>query len=497
MIDSILPRLSTVTVLLLVIMFTAILYLEHANQRSTERGDILQRELTTASEVINKMRQQLHATKEALVLSETDLILEKGTVEEYKNEIAELNELQEEERSESCSLGGGDSDSETKCNIDDRWKPSNAQEQLQYNLFARYAELHGKIMDNDPSVEQKYVLFRQETSGLGNTITAFISSFMLALLTDRAIILESHSILSLYDPPPYLKLRESQIKGSYGSKTTFTQVGGFAEMGGGGPKSQWFEWISCADLKETLAEHQTIEVVSNQYYAPLLINNPHYIEFFMKTFGKDVYGPFYRFILNNVKPHLVSKVNAFKEKYYKDNFIVGMHMRREYLNPKRASMFWPCADMLSPTIDNEDGIILNGRLIKKVYWYVATDSSFASEAKRKYGDKIITYADFQSESGDVLRAMDYFLVGDADEIIATSGSTFSDIMFARTGKVPHQVTEVNTCYKNVHNQPCYFFWKGVLDTSCYPNGYDDLFRNPMMINQRNCYTNFQHGADHM
>lgn len=41
-------------------------------------------------------------------------------------------------------------------------------------------------------------------------------------------------------------------------------------------------------------KERVIEISSNQWYAPLLINNPNHREFFVKTFGKDVFGPVFR-----------------------------------------------------------------------------------------------------------------------------------------------------------------------------------------------------------
>lgn len=43
-------------------------------------------------------------------------------------------------------------------------------------------------------------------------------------------------------------------------------------------------------------------------------------------------------------------------------------------------------------------------------------------------------------------------LGECDDIIATTGSTFSDIAYARTSKLPLKVSEVLMCFRYQFNK---------------------------------------------
>jgi hypothetical protein len=80
-----------------------------------------------------------------------------------------------------------------------------------------------------------------------------------------------------------------------------------------------------------------------------------------------------------------------------------------------------------------------------------------------------------------------FIAAQADELIVTAGSTFSDLIFAHVGKLAHTVMDIGTCYKNVHSEPCYFYWREA--TSCNKDvNISEVLYHPFMLNAMNCYT---------
>lgn len=115
-----------------------------------------------------------------------------------------------------------------------------------------------------------------------------------------------------------------------------------------------YDLTACKNVEKELAGYSVIEISSNQYFVPLIMNNPHYKEQLQKTFGKDVFGPLFRFLL---KPndHVATRLDNFKKTHFKDYFVIGIHMRREYLrtrpHPLALEVFFRCAQQMTPNID--------------------------------------------------------------------------------------------------------------------------------------------------
>ena len=85
------------------------------------------------------------------------------------------------------------------------------------------------------------------------------------------------------------------------------------------------------------------------------------------------------------------------------------------------------------------------------------------------------------------RFLDMFIASQANELIVTAGSTFSDLIFATSGKLAHTVMDIGTCYRNVHSEPCYFYWREAPTCNANVNTSENLY-HPFMLNSMNCYT---------
>lgn len=151
-----------------------------------------------------------------------------------------------------------------------------------------------------------------------------------------------------------------------------------------------------------------LRVSSNQYYAALIINNPHYRDFFKQTFGKDVFGPVFRYFF---KPEalLQKKIDSYLQNQFKGHYVIGIHMRQEYVRtrpyPLVMDVFFKCAEMNTPANVSAK-------------YFIATDSGqYLQDAINYFGkDKII--------QGDSSAGLDLFLLGECDDMVVTTGSTF-------------------------------------------------------------------------
>mgnify|MGYP002393458910 CR=1 FL=1 len=55
-------------------------------------------------------------------------------------------------------------------------------------IFEQYQELHRRILNDTPYDKQRFLYFTASDSGLGNRMQALTSAFLVALLTDRALV---------------------------------------------------------------------------------------------------------------------------------------------------------------------------------------------------------------------------------------------------------------------------------------------------------------------
>eukprot|EP01114_Cavostelium_apophysatum_P016530 TRINITY_DN4722_c0_g1_i1.p1 TRINITY_DN4722_c0_g1~~TRINITY_DN4722_c0_g1_i1.p1 ORF type:complete len:572 (-),score=140.38 TRINITY_DN4722_c0_g1_i1:113-1828(-) len=382
------------------------------------------------------------------------------------------------------------------------------EERLMKEMFDRYSELHHEILhpsltekkgkngsvisSNDKSpTKRRFILVRPSPSGLGNEVESAMSALILGIVTDRAVLIQN-SVSEVWESVPKEEGGVDLFAGIYEdsgleglSRKEFSMVGGVDDC----PTVPLFEICACKNLSTApgFSEFDVIVLTSNQYFAPLIQNNPHYRDMFARVFGRDIFGPIFRRFFR-ARQEFSDKIEKFKSEHqFDDRYVIGIHMREEYIHtrpqPIAVDEFFLCALQATPS---------QYRNITR--YYVATDKSEYIEAgKRILGEnKILT--------GDGSRGMDILMVGEGDDVIATTGSTFSDIAFASHSKLPLKVTEVLLCMRDVQSQPCFFFFKHALQkASCYPK--DDkyslsLYRNPIFLNTRNCYHNFQWGEDH-
>lgn len=354
------------------------------------------------------------------------------------------------------------------------------------HLLQSYIELHNSILTKYhlSKTPQKFLIFKNETSGFGNTVTAFISTFFLALASKRALLLKMPTLENVFQINPKLNLTipDSLLSSINSEKViSFVHVGGYENMGGSPPGSHWYNSLACNDLSEVYSDQPLIEVVSNQYFASLIINNPHHQETFLSNFHFNAF--FYQAFsfLFTLKPSIQQIVDNIVSSYLSGHFSIGIHIRKEFLTTAKLYTFWSCAKqiMISKAPSNQ-----------QVRFYIATDSP-KEDIMEIFDSDIIFLDDIRPKLDEQTKKMvDLYVVGACDQLLVTAGSTFSDIIFARTGKLPWKVTNVNTCEQFPHSEPCYFYWKDALESSCYTeeNYYKSLIQNPTNLNSGNCYT---------
>jgi len=310
---------------------------------------------------------------------------------------------------------------------------------------------------------------------------------MFALLTNRAILIgRATTIHHMYDPP--------SLPGLF-ADFPFVNTKNINFVGGGdksdGPGTPFMNSLVCGNISQW-DEYTAIYFVTNQYLGAPLLNNPHYKTFFSDMFGVDVFGPLFNFLFVP-KPHYLAAAQDLKEKYFDGNYVVGMHLRKEYIKTVlNQGVFWRCAQLISMQSSYPPE--------KRKFYVASDDNDFVHEATSYLGAQALTANSLtDSKDSNLFVMLDILLVGASDELIMTPHSTFSQIIYGAVGKLPWFVTEVNTCVKQPHTNPCYFYLSETLKQSpCVMevNDENNLQHTLLFLNQRNCYTNYQWGVDH-
>lgn len=91
--------------------------------------------------------------------------------------------------------------------------------------------------------------------------------------------------------------------------------------------------------------------------------------------------------------------------------------------------------------------------------------------------------DRETVSGVQNALLEIYLLGEADAMIKSPYSSFSDISYSRTSLVPYKVGRDGQCLKTLSSQPCFYYYFGLFDLKCF---------NPSMIvsemtNQEDCF----------
>lgn len=137
----------------------------------------------------------------------------------------------------------------------------------------------------------------------------------------------------------------------------------------------------------------------------------------------------------------------------------------------------------------------------QVVYFLATDYiPSRREASQRIGQGLVYWNETVSSSSKGMEnaLIDLWLLGEADEIIVTSGSTFGYVAHARTAKVPWLVTLEKRrenkewhllewlpprCVRSETSEPCFHAWPFALPQPCFSGGYEGALRR---FGQANC-----------
>ncbi len=357
------------------------------------------------------------------------------------------------------------------------------------------------------------LLFRPAIdAGLGNRLQALVSSFLLAMVTDRVLIVdwstssdtaqlpsgELSSMVPLSDlfSTPYPMEFSTDVKegtalfNSFkGTRRNVVLEGhvnkGISAAGG------FYEDVLCDNLKVSLGE-EVVAISSYDWFGPIVANNPNFYQSVVTNFG---FNSFPLLFGNLLKPHPSAQViiDRYLEIFNK-HFVIGVQIRRLRLRSKDEHFVWRSVMALKASAEAKQS--------KPVAFYVATDliaswerflSIFESSGPVMSAAIQSGNLNRNSKEGLQLGVVDFYLLGECDEVVLSPESTYGAVAMGRTGKGSYRVTKnpsnlddpdwdsVRLVAEPLGTSPCSFGWQYVQSARCF----NRAMLSPEQLNQEN------------
>jgi xyloglucan fucosyltransferase len=347
--------------------------------------------------------------------------------------------------------------------------------------------------------------------GLGNQLETLVSSFVLALLTERVFLVDGATVHHLLQPPVGMRWHWELLFNELGER--------FIHSRSLMVNLQWqnpleFAPLLCNDLSVYYKE-QFVFLFSDQYYLPALHHNPHYAQFFKEWFPPvDIFGPLARFLVRP-RPPVASEIVRFHRRLALNSSggsrrVIGIQLRTATMKGFDAEFcawdswamadypgaYFKCAllmDALAPysdsrfrSLDHRLGSAADSTASvamatvggsaaedqdKEAVFFLATDNvNVRPIAKAELGHRLHYYEQEVTRKinvGHATALIDMFLLALSDDIITTSMSTFGYVSAGLASQPPVLLSFQGQCARELTSQPCFHKWMYVKHGSCY------------------------------
>jgi xyloglucan fucosyltransferase len=346
--------------------------------------------------------------------------------------------------------------------------------------------------------------------GLGNQLETLVSSFVLAILTERIFLVDGATVHHLLQPPQGMRWHWELLFNELGERYIHSR----SLM----VNLQWqnpleFSPLLCNDLSKYYKE-QFVFLFSDQYYLPALHHNPHYAQFFRDWFPPiDIFGPLARFLVRPRAPVAAEIVRFHKQLVLSNSSssssssrrrIIGIQLRTATMKGFDAEFcawdswamadypaaYFKCAllmDSLSQSSDNHHSSTIDSHSTAAMTsvggigaeeqdagaaaFFLATDNEKVRPlAKAELGRRVHYFEQEVTRKinvGHATALIDMFLLALSDDIITTSMSTFGYVAAGLASLPPVLLSFQAQCARELTSQPCFHKWMYVKHGSCY------------------------------
>ena len=161
-------------------------------------------------------------------------------------------------------------------------------------------------------------------------------------------------------------------------------------------------------------------------------------------------------------------VNKFVESNFKDNFVIGIQLRYHYLMDGELFTY----RFINCALQIENDYLFNAnftRKYKSVKWFVASDSEkYLNKIVDLYPDKVLTasghISHIQNPDGYQRAIIDVELLSKCDEILMTGGSTFAFMGAMKSLRMPYNIDGQQVRLNPNHSNKLFEIFYSVLNT---------------------------------
>lgn len=366
---------------------------------------------------------------------------------------------------------------------------------LAQDTLRRFAARQRAMLAGPPENMRFVVHGAVHNAGLGNQMQTFTSALLLAILTDRGILVDW----------PAVKAHDIKYAGNNESElAALPHVDALFRS----PGFEWDFW----SVKDRIPAHLTKQniamvEVSNRYpnvlemfmckdinkdlpsrlllmkawdnYIPLLMLNPHYSHRVLQEFGIAPFQPLSNYILQPTKS-IQQRADEFRQQHFAGKYVIGIQMRSFFMHQSQLMAFWQCAKLLAHLHASRSDV--------PVVFFLATDTMAARRVARRVFKDLLVHTDVDisraSTEGVEGALIDLVLLEHCDQLVNTAGSSFGRVASARSGRTAHVITASDTCVKQIVTEPCTRLWDNAQNFSCVENRVKS---SPLMVNHKDCH----------
>ena len=308
-----------------------------------------------------------------------------------------------------------------------------------------------------PLQENKYVVFEPTNTGAGSRILGLVSSYILAKVTGRELLVDWKK-----SNPPYsdfftlIKTDEFRYLSDVTQKNVSEDEMDFIEATYCRQCSlrshhKDFAILASEDLNKYYTK-KYLFVKANTYFATTLLSNLNYRQILCNDFGegKLFHQAFQR--ITKYNPQLQNLLAKY-DQYFANTTVIGLQIRKKdrlAFPDERIDHFFSCAEVVASRY-------------KDAKFFIVSDTQIIKNAAKSFFRDKVFMTDFHphdySETGIQSSFVEILLLARCKELIATPFSAFGSVAAGIGNIRPHYITrKEGYCIKDVTEEPKCSYW---------------------------------------
>ena len=308
-----------------------------------------------------------------------------------------------------------------------------------------------------PLMKDKYVVFEPTNTGAGSRLLGLISSYVLANVTGRQLLIDwkktaqpNSDFFSLLNSEDIRFLSEVTQTNISEDELDFIDTTYCRQCSLRSHRKD-FAILASEDLNKYYTK-KFLFVKANTYFATPLFSNMHYRQILCNSYGKGklFHETFWRIAKFN--PQLNEALASY-ESYFANSTVIGIQIRKQdrlAFPDERIDHFFSCAETIASRYNNAK-------------FFIVSDTQILKNAAKSFFGENVLMTNFKphdySEPGIRSSLVEILLLSKCKEIIATPYSTYGSVAAAIGNIRPHYITrKEGYCIRDVTEEPKCTYW---------------------------------------